>query len=380
GLDPTSKEGNPGIWVAGKKIASIGIAIKKWITYHGVALNVCPDLKAFDWIVPCGNPDEIMTSMETELGQPVDLPEVKRMFIHEFRKQFGYPAENNQEHPQWLKLPRTATHKVQEVEQLLSDLKLGTVCQQAHCPNMGECFSRNTATFMIMGNHCTRNCRFCAVISGSPEPLDAKEPERVAKAVQNLRLHYVVVTSVTRDDLEDGGASHFVKTIEAIRSACPGTQVEILVPDFNGSIKSLQKVCEAGPDMFNHNIETVPRLYDLARPQARFNRSLKILKFASEHGLKVKSGMMLGMGETPEEIEAVLSALQQTGCQYVTMGQYLAPSKAHMPVDRYVQPHEFDQWAEKARAMGFKEVASGPLIRSSYKAEEMNGLDMPAEI
>jgi lipoic acid synthetase len=210
--------------------------------------------------------------------------------------------------------------------------------------------------------------------------LDPEEPERVARALRTLGLQYVVITSVTRDDLGDGGAGHFVKTIEAIRSTCPQTQVEILVPDFNGSLKALQKVCEAMPDMFNHNIETVPRLYDLARPQARFNRSLKILKFAAEHGLKVKSGMMLGMGETPEEIEALLSALLQQGCLYVTLGQYLAPSKAHMPVDRYVQPREFDQWAEKARAMGFKEVASGPLIRSSYKAEEMNGPDTPAEI
>jgi lipoic acid synthetase len=371
GLQPTFKKGNPGIWVDGKKIASIGIAVKKWITYHGVALNVNPDLSAFDWIVPCGHPDEIMTSMENELGQPVDLIEVKRHFIHKFCEYFGYPISPKQKHPKWLKLPSPATAAVEDLEHLLTDLRLATVCQSAHCPNIGECFNRGTATFMILGTRCTRNCRFCAVDSGFPEPLDPEEPVRVAKAAQHLGLKYVVITSVTRDDLEDGGAEQFVRTIEAIRRSCPDTKIEVLVPDFKGSLISLQNVCKARPDMFNHNIETVPRLYPLARPQARFERSLKVLKFAAGQGLKAKSGMMLGLGEQPEEIIETLLALRRIGCNYLTLGQYLSPSKDHVPVARYVQPEEFDMWAEKAKAMGFMEVAAGPMIRSSYKAEEM---------
>jgi lipoic acid synthetase len=193
----------------------------------------------------------------------------------------------------------------------------------------------------------------------------------VAKAVRKLGLDYVVITSVTRDDLEDGGAGQFVRTIDAIRKACPDTNIEVLVPDFKGSLKSLQAVCLARPDMFNHNIETVPRLYALARSQARFERSLNVLEFAASQGLKVKSGMMLGLGEQPDEINDTLLALRRTGCNYLTLGQYLSPSKDHVPVARYVQPEEFDMWAAKAKAMGFEEVAAGPLIRSSYKAEEM---------
>lgn len=276
-------------------------------------------------------------------------------------------------HPPWLKTRIVPSTTTGEVQNLLDDLRLGTVCQSAHCPNIGECFGRGTATFMILGTRCTRNCRFCAVESGVPDLPDSDEPIRLAEAVKNLKLKYVVVTSVTRDDLDDGGASQFVKTIEAIKKVCPCTLVEILIPDFKGALKSLENVCNARPDMFNHNIETVPRLYNLARPQAIFDRSLQVLAFAAEQGLKVKSGMMLGLGELEEEVEVSLSALLQTGCRYLTLGQYLAPSKTHVPVARYVKPHEFEQWACKARDMGFKEVASGPLIRSSYRAEEMIG-------
>ena len=370
-LEPTFKRGNPGIWVNGKKIASIGITVKKWITYHGVALNVKPDLAAFDWIIPCGHPDEVMTSIENELGQPIDPAEVKRLFIHHFYDHFGYRIAPKQGHPEWLKLPFSRNAAVEEIEHLLDEMRLETVCRSAHCPNIAECFSCGTATFMILGTRCTRNCRFCIVEKGYPEPLDPNEPERLATAVQCLGLKYVVVTSVTRDDLIDGGAGQFVKTVEAIRSICPDTKVEILVPDFRGSLQSLRKICEARPDMFNHNIETVPRLYPLARPQANFERSLRVLEFAAGQGLKVKSGMMLGLGEQSNEIIDTLSALLRTGCGYLTLGQYLSPSKDHVPVARYVQPEEFDLWAEKARAIGFKEVAAGPLIRSSYKAEEM---------
>jgi lipoic acid synthetase len=371
GLEPAFKDGNPGIWVNGKKIASIGIAVKKWITYHGLALNVNTDLSAFDWIIPCGHPDEVMTSMQNELGRPIDLIEVKQRFISKFREHFGYAIEPKQKHPEWLKIPLTGTAAVEAVEHLLGDLRLGTVCQSAHCPNIGECFHRGTATFMILGNQCTRNCRFCAVESGCPEPVDPEEPERVAEAVKSLGLNYAVITSVTRDDLDDGGAGQFARTIEAIRRSRPHTKIEVLVPDFKGLLNSLQKVCMARPDMFNHNMETVPRLYPTVRPQARFERSLKILEFAAAEGLKTKSGMMLGLGEQSQEISDTLLALRRTGCSCLTLGQYLSPSKDHALVERYLQPEEFDMWAHKAKAMGFKEVAAGPLIRSSYKAEEM---------
>lgn len=283
-----------------------------------------------------------------------------------------FPAKGSK-HPPWLKARVSVSTQSREVHRLLGDLKLGTVCQSACCPNMGECFARGTATFMILGTFCTRNCRFCAVGNGTPDPPDPEEPLRLAKAVKHLNLRYVVVTSVTRDDLNDGGAGQFAKTIEAIRGKCPGTQVEILTPDFRGKLKPLKRVCRARPDMFNHNIETVPRLYDSVRSQAIFDRSLQVLAYAAEKGLKVKSGMMLGLGERPDEVASCLKSLLQTGCRYLTLGQYLAPSNTHVPVARYVQPHEFDQWAVKARAMGFDEVAAGPLIRSSYRAEEMVG-------
>jgi lipoic acid synthetase len=371
GLEPTFKEGNPGIWVNGKKIASIGIAVKKWITYHGIALNVSTDLAAFSWIIPCGHQEEIITSMVNELGRPLDMHSVKDQFISKFCRRFGYDLDGKINRPSWLKLPYRRSPSLEKVEHVLKNERLGTVCQSAHCPNINECFNRGTATFMILGYRCTRNCRFCAVDSGFPEPLDVDEPLRVARAVLKLGLNYVVITSVTRDDLPDGGADQFVRTIAAIRQLCPDTHIEILIPDFNGSLEPLQKVCNIGPDMFNHNIETVPRLYRTARPQACFDRSLAVLNFAAKQGLKVKSGMMLGLGEQSDEIIDTVLALRRAGCEYLSLGQYLSPSKNHVPVARYVRPEEFDWWAEKARDMGFKEVAAGPLVRSSYKAEEM---------
>ena len=372
GLRPVFKEGAPGLWVDGKKIASIGIAIKKWVTYHGVALNVNPDLKAFDWIIPCGHPDEVMTSMAQALGHPVAVEEVKQQFVRAFARQFGYPAPPAPlVRPAWFTLPLPDEEPVAKVERLIEELRLETVCQRARCPNLHECFGRGTATFMILGSRCTRNCRFCAVDSGCPESVDAGEPQRTARAVRRMKLQYVVITSVTRDDLEDHGAGHFVRTISAVRALCPETRIEILIPDFKGSHEALQQVCRAQPDMFNHNIETVPRLYPSARPQAKFDRSLGVLEFAAKQGLKVKSGMMLGLGERQDEIAATLSALLQSGCRYLTLGQYLPPSGNHLPVARYVTPEEFDRWTERAHAMGFEAVASGPLIRSSYRADKM---------
>jgi len=268
-----------------------------------------------------------------------------------------------------LRLP--AKEAYEPVEQMVARLRLSTVCQSAHCPNIGECFSRGTATFMILGRRCTRSCRFCVVEKGDPERVDPTESDRVAEAVFDLGLSHAVITSVTRDDLGDGGADQFVKTIAGIRRTCSGTAVEVLVPDFTGSRSAIGSVCHAGPDVFNHNIETVPRLYPGVRPQARFQRSLAVLSMAASHGIPVKSGLMLGLGESTEEINFTLGELRRAGCDYLTIGQYLAPSSNHVPVARYVPPEEFEKWAEISRSLGFKGVSAGPLVRSSYRADEM---------
>lgn len=372
GLEPHFKEGEPGIWVNGSKIASLGVAAKKWVTSHGVALNVNTDLTPFDWIVPCGKTGETITSMEKELGRSVDFAKVKERFIARFRESFGYQESRKQKrHPDWLKLPAPKSAAVDQMEGMLDNQRLRTVCQDAHCPNLGECFGRGTATFMILGSECTRLCRFCAVEKGCPQPPDPHEPERVAQAAKQLGLKYVVVTSVTRDDLPDGGAGHFVRTIKSIRKELPGTAIEILVPDFQGNSKALEAVFQARPETFNHNVETVPRLYPSVRPQARYDRSLDVLAKASEFGLPVKSGLMLGLGEQPEEVHQTLLDMREAGCEYLTLGQYLAPSENHISVARYIPPQEFDDWARKARTMGFREVAAGPLVRSSYRADEL---------
>jgi len=258
---------------------------------------------------------------------------------------------------------------------MLRDGKLHTVCQEAQCPNIWECFSCGTATFLILGSRCTRNCRFCAVEQGPLGPPDPEEPIRVAEAAEKMGLQYIVVTSVTRDDLRDGGASQFAKTIRKIRGRIPDARVEILIPDFQGDAEALQTVLDAGPDVLNHNMETVSRLYDTVRPQADYHRSLKLLRTSLELAptTPTKSGIMLGLGERKEEIRQVLSDLRAAGCQMLTLGQYLQPTRDHLPVERYVEPEEFDQWREEALRMGFSEVSSGPLVRSSYHAQDLFG-------
>jgi lipoic acid synthetase len=224
---------------------------------------------------------------------------------------------------------------------------------------------------MILGTRCTRNCRFCAVDRGTPQIVDPDEAERIARAAESLRLNYVVITSVTRDDLVDGGAAQFGRTIAHVRKRCKQAIVEVLIPDFRGAIPALQNVCEARPDVLNHNVETVARLYPEVRPGAHYRRSLGILEYAAQQRVPVKSGLMLGLGESPNEITQTLTDLKRAGCRYLTLGQYLAPSKQHHPVTRFVPPEEFDEWAACARRMGFKGVAAGPLVRSSYRADEM---------
>jgi lipoyl synthase len=277
--------------------------------------------------------------------------------------------------PEWLRLRLPAGPDYELVRSLISNSAIHTVCQEAKCPNQWECFAGQTAAFLIMGSRCTRNCRFCAVEHGPLGPPDPEEPFRVAEAAHSLGLRYVVVTSVTRDDLPDGGAAFFAATIRAIRAKIPDAQVEVLIPDFQGNPEPLFAVVEAHPDVLNHNIETVARLYPPVRPGAVYKRSMQLLRRTKgcDASLPVKSGLMLGLGESPEEIRQTLRDLLDAGCALLTLGQYLQPSAAHIPVERFVSPAEFDNWKEIALAMGFSRVASGPLVRSSYHAKDLFG-------
>ena len=272
--------------------------------------------------------------------------------------------------PAWLRARSPLAAGTGAVREILGRYGLNTVCQSAACPNLGQCFTEGAAAFMILGRQCTRNCRFCAVKPGEPEPVDPGEPERVAGAARELGLRHVVVTSVTRDDLPDGGAGHFAACIEAVRRNCPGAAVEVLTPDFRGSRAAVATVVAAAPDVFNHNVETVPRLYPAVRSQAVYERSLALLRLVKEldGSINTKSGFMVGLGEREEEILAVLEDLRGVGCDMVTIGQYLRPSREHLPVAEYVPPERFGTLAERARAMGFTHVAAGPLVRSSFHA------------
>jgi lipoic acid synthetase len=280
--------------------------------------------------------------------------------------------------PEWLRKRLPPAAETAAVHRLVSELHLSTVCREAHCPNMGECFARGTATFMILGSICTRDCGFCAVESGEPSAVDPTEPRRVAEAAARLGLRHVVVTSVTRDDLPDGGSTHFAATIRAIHDRAEAV-VEVLTPDFGGRHSDVDVVTAAGPEVFNHNVETVPRLYPEVRPQADYGRSLAVLARAAHAAPKpvVKSGMMVGLGEREEEVRAVLEDLLAAGCRVVTIGQYLAPSGSHIPVEEFVTPDSFDAYERMARDMGFDAVASGPFVRSSYMAEQVAG-DLPS--
>jgi len=271
--------------------------------------------------------------------------------------------------PPWLRVRAPAGAGYRRLRELVRRYGLHTVCQSARCPNVGECWSAGTATLMILGGRCTRACGFCAVPSGPVGPPEADEPARVARATRALGLRHVVITSVTRDDLPDGGAELWARTIRAVRRECPGVTVEALVPDFGGRRRACGRVIAAAPDVFAHNVETVPRLYPQVRPQAQFERSLALLEWAGRAGLTTKSGLMLGMGESRSEVLEVLRRLRQAGVRIVTLGQYLRPAPGRIPVVRYVPPREFDELGARAREMGFEAVASAPLVRSSYRAE-----------
>ena len=274
--------------------------------------------------------------------------------------------------PDWLKVRVKSNQEIMSTKEMLDKLSLHTVCQEANCPNVMECFGKRTATFMILGRLCTRNCAFCSVTKSRPLPPDPEESLHVAQAVAELGLKHVVITSVTRDDLSDGGAGHYVAVIEQIRKVSPQAIIEVLVPDFQGSITALEKVVRANPHIINHNVETVPRLYPQVRPMAVYQRSLELIKRVKEmnKGIFTKSGIMLGLGEEKHEIIEVLRDLRQVDCDFLTIGQYLAPSDKHHPVIEYVHPDIFADYKTIGDAMGFKYVASAPLVRSSYNAEE----------
>ncbi len=284
--------------------------------------------------------------------------------------------------PGWLKSGLLAGQETAAVGRTLKRHGLHTVCQEAHCPNRAHCYTRGTATFLILGKSCTRACKYCAVdkVLGGAFPFDETESARVASAVQEMGLRYVVITSVTRDDLADGGAGVFAETVRAIRAVAPGVNIEVLVPDFGGQIQSLQIVAEAGVDVFNHNLETVERLFPLVRPVASYARSLELLRQYGEMcpQTPLKSGLMLGMGESRDDILASMGDLRRVGVSRLTLGQYLAPTSQHWPVDRYVTPEEFERLKQEALALGFQHVASGPLVRSSFHADLMgSGADEP---
>ena len=272
--------------------------------------------------------------------------------------------------PPWLRRPLPSARAFSETRALVRDLGLATVCQGAKCPNIHECFSCGTATFLILGRTCTRNCAFCNIENGPPEPLDPSEPARVADAARTLGLSHVVVTSVTRDDLPDGGAAHFRATILAVRKALPQSTLEVLIPDFKGAPEALETVISARPDVINHNVETHPALYRAIRPQAEFSRSLDLLRTVRRSGLQAKSGFMAGLGETDEQVLELLQALKEAGCSIVTIGQYMRPSAKHAPVARYVRPDRFAEYAAWGKAAGIAHVFSAPLVRSSYQAGE----------
>jgi lipoic acid synthetase len=395
GLEGSRSEGHPGVWLNGK-IAAIGLAVRDGITRHGLALNVAPHLAHFDLLVPCGIAGRGVTSMEQELGRPLDMDEVTGRFVHAFARVFrcrvtwreapvpspsstgllsASRAGQEEPHPPWLwrRLSPGSEVAVDRMARLFAGLHLHTVCEEARCPNLPQCFGQGTATFLILGDRCPRGCRFCAVDHGPPAPLDPGEPERVAAAAAQLGLSHVVITSVSRDDLPDGGASHFAAAIRAVHRWLPESTVEVLIPDLGGSHAALETVLRAEPHVLNHNLETVPRLYAQVRPRARYRRSVALL--ARAKALKrqwvTKSGLMLGLGERTAEVVQVLHDLRQAGCDLLTLGQYLQPTGRQLPVARYVPPEEFAWYRDKAQEMGFAGVASAPLVRSSYQARAL---------
>ena len=416
GIEATIVPKYTGVWVGDEKIAAIGVRVARGRTRHGFALNVDPDLSMFEHIVPCGIHDRGVTSMARVLGAAPAMSDVVDRVVDRFAEAFEQGSVDRQDvafrlssedlapftrqasgevpvrllgrlaaagvesevdpiarRPEWMKVRAHFEPEYVELKRLVKDLDLHTVCEEAGCPNIYECWSDRTATFMILGDRCTRACGFCLVDTRKPLAVDTDEPRRVADAVCALGLAHVVITCVARDDLPDGGASIFAATVDAVRVASPGTAVELLISDVKGDDASLAAIFAARPDVLNHNLETVARLQRAARPSAGYARSLSVLARAKAAGLVTKSGLILGMGETTDEVRAALADLRAVGVDIVTMGQYLRPTGQHLPIARWWTPAEFEAIRLDAEAMGFAHVESGPLVRSSYHARE--GID-----
>ncbi len=294
--------------------------------------------------------------------------------INQHQKEYKEQVEKTKvplgKRPDWLKVKLPTGDNYTDVRKLMRRQKLNTVCEEARCPNIAECWNHRTATFMILGDICTRTCGFCNVKSGLPTELDLDEPRRVVDSIKELKLRHAVITSVNRDELKDGGAFIFKEVVRLCREEVPDCTVEILIPDFKGEEHAFEIIMQSPPDILNHNLETVPRLYHAVRPQAKYQRSLKLIKWFKEKGLKTKSGIMVGIGEKPDEVLQLMHDLVGHGCDILTIGQYLQPTKEHLPVDRFVTPEEFKMYKEEGLKMGFKVVESSPLVRSSYHADE----------
>ena len=399
-----------GVWVDGAKIAAIGVRVAKGRTRHGFALNVDPALAMFDHIVPCGILDRAVTSL-AELGVAVDMHTVVDTVAATFARHFPYADVERQDvvwrhtpddlapfssdadagtpvrlmgrlaeagvaadapadfhRPEWMKVRADLGEGYRATKRVMRSLELTTVCEEAGCPNIYECWADRTATFMILGERCTRACGFCLVDTRHPQPVDPDEPARVADAITALGLEHVVITCVARDDLPDGGAGAFAETIHAVRRQTPETRVEVLISDCHGDAAAHETIFAARPDVLNHNLETVARLQRAVRPSAGYARSLTVLARAKSAGLVTKSGIILGMGETDAEVRGALADLRGVGVDIVTLGQYLRPSARHLPVVRWWHPDEFAALAEYGESLGFAHVEAGPLVRSSYHA------------
>ena len=415
-IEAFSKEDDTGVWTSEGKIASIGVKVSKWTTYHGFALNIFDKLEGFDFINPCGNQEEKIASVHT-FNTEISFDDVVNKVTETFTAEFGYedvgiqmsqftPTQlkkqkkheidemldkgvfqknnnlvpitikgllpNEPERPEWMKVKANLGKDYRDLKNLISEKKLNTVCEEASCPNIYECWSMGTATFMIMGDTCTRACGFCDVNTGKPNDLDELEPLRVAESVLTMGLTHAVITSVNRDDLLDGGSQFFAQTINEVKRLNPSTSVEVLIPDFKGDKGAIDNIIEASPEVLNHNLETVPRLQREIRTAASYGRSLSLLQYAKESAFlgKTKTGLIVGMGEEFEEVIAVLEDLSQINVDIVTIGQYLRPTAKHRPIHRYVDKEEFIKYKSIGESFGIPHIESGPLVRSSYHAKD----------
>ena len=415
-IEAFSKTDDTGVWTKEGKIASIGIKVSKWTTLHGFSLNISENTKGFDFINPCGSSEEHVVSIQ-QYDETVSFKEVTEIISRKFVEIFKYEkvdkqfsqftprqlkkkkefhidqlvnngvfnasknsvpitlnssAKSEPERPEWMKVKANLGKDYLSLKSLIKEKRLNTVCEEASCPNIYECWSMGTATFMIMGDTCTRACGFCDVNTGKPCDLDMDEPYRVAESVKIMGLTHAVITSVNRDDLDDGGSAFFAKTIDEVRLKNNQTSIEVLIPDFKGSKEAIDNIINANPEVLNHNLETVPRLQREIRTAASYGRSLALLQYAKEsHFLgKTKTGLIVGMGEEFEEVISVLKDLSRINIDIVTIGQYLRPTQRHRLIDRYVSEEEFEQYKIIGQELGIPHIESGPLVRSSYHAKD----------